>query len=154
MLSQIALLLHLVGFAAFIGGAFAQQSFMKRSAQAVLAAAVRDNYESLAANISTKVELPALFAQVLSGSLYLFDNPGYLRLHSMHAKLTAVALLLVLAHLEMFNARNIVKARVARGDAAAEEISVRKKRHAVMGSAGTVLVVVVLLLVTVLRDRL
>jgi uncharacterized membrane protein len=154
MLTNIALLLHLVGFAAFLGGAFAQQQFMKLSARSGLAAPVRDDYERLAATICTKVEVPALMAQVLSGALFLSQNTGYLHLHSLHAKLLAVVLLLVLAHLEMFNARNVVKARASRGDAAADEIAARKARHAVMGRVGTVLVVAVLLLVTVLREAL
>jgi hypothetical protein len=51
----------------------------------------------------------------------------------------------------MFNARRLVRARQARGDAAADEIATRKKRHALFGAMGTVLVVAVLVLATVLR---
>jgi hypothetical protein len=65
-----------------------------------------------------------------------------------------VVLLLVLSHLEMFNARRLVRAREARGDAAADEIAARKKRHALMGAVGTVLVIAVLVLATVLRGIL
>ena len=65
----------------------------------------------------------------------------------LHAKLACVALLLVLSHLEMFNARKIVKARAARGDAAADEIAARKKRHALFGLIGTLALVSVVVLV-------
>ena len=151
MLVTILLLLHLVGFAAFLGGAFAQQQFMKMSAKEGLAPAVRDEYERLAAAIVTKAEVPGLFAQVLTGVVLVVVQPTYLQQHWLHAKLTAVVLLLVLSHVEMFNARRLVRARAARGDAAAGEIAARKKRHALLGAVGTVLVVAVLLLVTVLR---
>ena len=87
----------------------------------------------------------------MTGLGFIAEAPGFLRQHWLHGKLTAVAVLLVLSHLEMFNARGIVKARAARGDAAAAEIDARKKRHATMGVVATVLVAAVLLFVTVLR---
>ena len=152
-LHSVLILLHLLGFAAFLGGAFAQQQFMKMSAKAGLAAAVRDEYERLAAAIVTKAEVPGMFAQVVTGVVMIVSQPEmhYLKQHWLHGKLAAVAALLVLSHLEMFNARRIVKARAARGDAAADEIAARKKKHAAMGLVGTVLVVALILFVTVLR---
>ena len=148
------LLFHLVGLAVFLGGAFAQQQFMRMSARAGLATVVRDEYERLSAAIVTKIEVPGLFAQVFTGVAIVLLQPYLLQQHWLHAKLTAVVLLLVLSHLEMFNARRLVKARAARGDAAAAEIAARKKRHALMGAVGTVLVVAVLVLATVLRGIL
>jgi uncharacterized membrane protein len=145
------LLLHLVGLAVFLGGTFAQQRFMKMSAKAGLTTAVRDEYERLSAAIVTKLEVPGLFAQVFTGVGIIVLQPYLLQQHWLHAKLTAVVLLLVLSHLEMFNARRLVRARAERGDAAADEIANRKKRHARMGAIGTVLVVAVLVLATVLR---
>jgi uncharacterized membrane protein len=148
------LLLHLVGLAAYLGGAFAQQRFMRMSSAAGLAVAVRDEYERLSAAIVTKIEVPGLFAQVVTGVGIVVLQPYLLKQHWLHAKLTAVVVLLVLSHLEMFNARRLVRARAARGDAAADEIAARKKRHAVMGAIATVLVVAVLVLATVLRGVL
>jgi uncharacterized membrane protein len=145
------LLLHLVGLAAFLGGAFAQQQFMRMSAQPGVAPALRDEYERLAAAIVTRIEVPALFAQVATGTAVIALQPYLLQQHWLHAKLTAVVLLLVLSHLEMFNARRLVRARAERGDAAEGEIAARKKRHAQMGAAGTVLVAAVMVLATVLR---
>ena len=145
------LLLHLVGLVVFVGGAFAQQRFMKMSAKAGLSPAVRDEYERLSAAIVTKVEVPGMFAQVFTGVGIIVLQPYLLQQHWLHAKLTAVVLLLVLSHLEMFNARRLVRARASRGDAAADEIAARKKRHALLGGVGTVLVVAVLVLATVLR---
>jgi hypothetical protein len=55
--------------------------------------------------------------------------------------------LLVLSHLEMFNARKIVKARADRGDAAETEIAARKKRHGMLGTIGTLAVVVLIAMV-------
>ena len=151
MFLSVLLLLHLVGFATFVGGALAQQQFMRLSARAGLGGPVRDEYERLAASVCTKVELTGLFAQVLTGAAVLVTVPGFLTQHWLHAKLTAVLILLVLAHVEMINARRIVKARQARGDAADGEIAARKKRHATVGAVVNVLVVAVLLLATVLR---
>ena len=145
------LLLHLVGLAAFLGGAFAQQQFMRMSVRAGLATAVRDEYERLSAAIATKVEVPGLFAQVFTGLGIVLLQPYLLQQHWLHAKLTAVVLLLVTSHLEMFNARRLVRARAARGDAAADEIAGRKKRHALLGAIEMVLVLAVMVLATVLR---
>jgi len=144
-------LLHLVGLAAFLGGWFAQQQFMRMSAKAGLSPALRDEYEKLSAATVTKIEVPALFAQIATGAGMIVLQPYLLQQPWLHAKLTAVVLLLVLSHLEMFNARRLVKARATRGDAAAGEIVARKRRHARMGAVGTGLVLAVLVLATVLR---
>ena len=95
--------------------------------------------------------MPGTFAQVVTGIGLVVMDPMALRLGWLHLKLTAVVALLVLSHLEMFNARRLVRARAAKGDAAADEIAARKKRHALFGAIGTVLVVIVLLAVTVVR---
>jgi uncharacterized membrane protein len=151
LLQSILILLHLVGFAAFVGAAFAQQRFMRMSARDGLAPAVRDEYERLSAALLTKMELPAAFAQVLTGLVFILESPGLLKQHWLHGKLTAVVILLVLSHLEMFNARRLVKARASGAAGAAAEIAARKKRHAAFGAVGTVLVIAILLFVTVLR---
>jgi uncharacterized membrane protein len=151
LVHSILILLHLLGFAAFLGGAFAQTQFMKASSKAGLAPSVRDEYERLAAALVTKAEVPGTFAQVLTGVALVVMEPGYLHQAWLHVKLTAVVALLVLSHLEMFNARRLVRARAAKGDAAADEIAARKKRHALFGAIGTVLVLIVLLAVTVVR---
>ncbi len=147
MLRRVVLLVHLLGFAAYLGGAFAQQEFMNRSGRAGLAPAIRDEYERLAAAIVTKIELPGLFTQVVSGVAFVAMNTAFLQAGWLHVKLTAVVILLVLSHVEMFNARKLARARAERGDAAAEEIATRKKRHAQLGAVGTLLVVVVVLAV-------
>jgi uncharacterized membrane protein len=151
MFLSFLLLVHLLGFAAFVVGALAQQQFMRSSSRAGLVAAVRDEYERLAAAVSTKVELTGLFVQVLSGVGIVVVQPYFLKQHWLHAKLTAVLVLLVLAHVDMINARRIVKARQARGEAADGEIAPRKQRQATVGVVVDVLIVAVLLLVTVLR---
>jgi putative membrane protein len=147
MLHKILILLHLVGFAGYIGAGFAQQQFVTRSARGGLAVAVRDEYERLAATIVTQIELPALFAQVATGVVLIVLAPLWLTQGWLHGKLACVVVLLVLSHLEMFNARRIVKARSARGDAANDDIAARKKRHATFGLLGTVAVVILLALV-------
>ncbi|HSY24641.1 MAG TPA: hypothetical protein VK841_21090 [Polyangiaceae bacterium] len=139
--------IHLVGFAAFLGAAFAQQQFVARSTAQGIAPDVRDEYEQLAAAIVTKIELPALFVQVGVGICFLLMTPMWLTQGWMHAKLTCVVVLLVLSHLEMFNARKIVKARADRGDAAETEIAARKKRHGMLGTIGTLAVVVLIAMV-------
>jgi putative membrane protein len=139
--------IHLVGFAAFLGAAFAQQQFVARSTAQGIAPDVRDEYEQLAAAIVTKIELPALFVQVGVGICFLLMTPMWLTQGWMHAKLTCVLVLLVLSHLEMFNARKIVKARADRGDAAETEIAARKKRHGMLGTIGTLAVVVLIAMV-------
>jgi uncharacterized membrane protein len=144
---KFLILLHLVGFAAYVGAGFAQQQFMSRSRQSGVSAAVRDEYERLAATILTRIELPAIFAQVVTGVVFIGMTPQFLSQPWIHGKLTCVVVLLGLSHAEMFNARNIVKARAARGDAAAVEIDGRKKRHATMGLVGTLAVVAIIALV-------
>jgi uncharacterized membrane protein len=141
--------IHLVGFAAFVGAAFAQQQFVARSTAEGIAADVRDEYELLAAAIVTKIELPALFVQVGVGVCFLLMTPMWLTQGWMHAKLTCVVVLLVLSHLEMFNARKIVKARARadRGEPAETEIAARKKRHGLFGTIGTLAVVVLIAMV-------
>jgi protoporphyrinogen IX oxidase len=144
MLYHLAIFLHLIGFAAFAGAAFAQQRLMGASRRASIAAQMRDTYESLAASIVTKVELPAAFLSVISGVLILSQRPFWLKNGWLHVKLTVVVILLILAHLEMFNARRLVRARNQRGDQANGEISARKARHAVYGSIGFFGVLVIL----------
>jgi uncharacterized membrane protein len=148
MLDKIAHLIHLLGFAAFLGGAVAQQQFMRTSAGASVLPPVRDAYERLSAEIVTKVELPSLIAQLFSGVLFVMQVPGYMRMGWLHAKLLAVLVLLVLAHVEMFNARAIARLRQRHGDSAAAEIGKRKQRHFQLGLIGAVAVVAVVLLVT------
>ena len=147
MLHKVLILLHLVGFAAYLGAGFAQQQFVTRSARDGLTAAVRDEYERLAATIVTQIELPALFGQVVTGVVLVVLAPLWLTQGWLHGKLACVVVLLVLSHLEMFNARRIVKARSDRGDAANDEIAARKKRHATFGLFGTLAVVVLVGLV-------
>jgi uncharacterized membrane protein len=147
MLHKVLILLHLVGFAGYIGAGFAQQQFVTRSGRAGLATAVRDEYERLAASIVTQIEVPALFAQVVTGVVLIALAPLWLTQGWLHGKLACVAVLLVLSHLEMFNARRIVKARAARGDGASEEIAARKARHATFGLFGTLAVVLLIGLV-------
>lgn len=147
-------LLHLLGMVAFLGGAFAQQQLLRASASEGLAPQVRDAYERLAAAIVTKIELPGIFAQVAIGVLLIVRGNELMHQHWLHGKLAAVAIILVLSHLEMFNARRIVRARAERGDAAAAELDLRKRRHGIFGAVGTVLVVAVLLFATVLRGVL
>jgi putative membrane protein len=147
MLHKVLILFHLVGFAAYLGAGFAQQQFVTRSTRDGLAAAVRDEYERLAATIVTQIELPALFAQVVTGVVLVVLAPIWLTQGWLHGKLACVAVLLVLSHLEMFNARRIVKARSAGGGGAGSEIAARKKRHATFGLFGTLAVVVLVALV-------
>jgi uncharacterized membrane protein len=147
ILHKFVILLHLVGFAAYLGAGFAQQQFMTRSRASGLSAAVRDEYERLAATILTRIELPAIFAQVVTGVVFIGMTPQWLHQPWIHAKLTCVVILLGLSHAEMFNARRVVKARAERGDAAAEEIVNRKSRHATMGLVGTLAVVAIVALV-------
>ncbi len=147
MAHKLLVLVHLVGFAAYLGAGFAQQQFVARSALGGLVADVRDNYERLAAAIVTKIEVPAIGVQVLTGVTFLVLSPAWLQLGWMHGKLTCVVALLGLSHAEMFNARKIVAARATRGDAAGEEIAARKKRHALFGTIGSLFVVALLVLV-------
>lgn len=144
MTKLVFVMFHLIGFAAFVGAAFAQQRFFKLSAAPGLNTAVRDAWEKAAATITARVELPAIFLSLLSGVGLLLVVPGYLKMGWIHMKLTAVFVLLVLTHLEMFNAKRIVRLRVAGG--AESEIATRKSRQALFGAIGTVLVLAVLYL--------
>jgi protoporphyrinogen IX oxidase len=147
MLHKSLILVHLLGFAAYVGAGFAQQQFMARSARAGLATVLRDEYERLAAAIATKLELPALMVQVATGVSFVALTPEWLRQGWLHGKLVCVVALLVLSHLEMLNARKIVAARAARGDAANAEIALRKVRHQRFGRIGGLAVVVLVALV-------
>jgi uncharacterized membrane protein len=147
MAHKILLLVHLVGFAAYLGAGFAQQQFMKRSREAAMASVIRDEYEKLASTIATRIELPALMVQVATGVAFLALYPGWLKLGWLHGKLACVAALLALSHAEMFNARAVVKARASRGDGANAEVDARKARHATFGAMGTLVVVALLVLV-------
>jgi uncharacterized membrane protein len=147
MAHKLLVLVHLVGFAAYLGAGFSQQQLLVRSAAGGLATALRDNYERLAAAIATKIEVPAIGLQVVTGVTFLILAPEWLHFGWIHGKLTCVAALMGLSHAEMFNARKIVAARAARGDAAAEEIAGRKKRHALFGAIGSAFVVALLVLV-------
>jgi uncharacterized membrane protein len=147
MLVKIAYLLHWLGFAAFLGGAFAQQQFMAASAGAGVLPAVRDAYERASAAIVTKIELPALIVQIVSGLIFILEFPGWMKMGWLHGKLAAVVVLLVLAHVEMFNARAVARLRQRHGETSNAEIAQRKQRHAKLGIAGTVAVVAVLGLV-------
>ena len=151
MFTSALLFVHLVSFAAYLGAGFAQLQLMKRSGASDIPPEVRADRESLAATIVSKIELPAIMCAIASGVGFIAQTPALMKLGWLHGKLLCVLLLLVLSHLEMFNARKIVKARAARGDAAAEEIDARKKRHALYGGIGSLLVLVILILVTFVR---
>jgi len=152
MLENTALLLHLLGFATYIGAGFTQQRLIAMSAAPDLAPAVRDAWEKLAATILVKFELPAIFTSIASGILFLIHEPAYLRQAAwFHPKLTCVFVMLVLSHLEMFNARRIVRARESGAADAEADIAARKRRHGIMGSVGALLVAVVLILVCFVR---
>jgi uncharacterized membrane protein len=129
----------------YIAAGFAQNQFLQLPARADVAAEIRDAYERLAATIVTKIELPALIGSIVSGIVFVAQSPLFLKQGWLHGKLVCVLVLLVLSHLEMFNARKIVRARQA---GAADEIAARKKRHAVLGNIGAFVVVVLLALVT------
>lgn len=150
MLQHTALFLHLLSFAGYVGAGFAQQRFVAMSAADGLATPVRDAYERLAAAIVTKIELPAIFLALLSGIMFLVYEPAYLKQGAwFHPKMTCVVVLLILSHLEMFNARRIVRARETGG--ADADIAKRKKRHGIFGMVGGVLVAIILVLVSFVR---
>jgi uncharacterized membrane protein len=151
MLAAALLLVHLVSFAAYLGAGFAQLQMLKRSKQSGVGADTRNHLETLAATIVTKIELPAIFGSILSGVGFIAQNGALMKMGWLHAKLLCVLLLAILSHLEMFNARAIVKARAARGEGASEEIDARKKKHELFGAVGSLLVVVLLVLVTFVR---
>lgn len=147
MVHKALFVVHLVGFAAYLGAGFAQQQFMKRSGAAGIASVIRDEYERLASILVTRIELPALMVQVATGVAFVALSPAWLKLGWLHGKLACVIALLLLSHAEMFNARAIVKARAARGDGANAEVDPRKARHATFGALGTLAVVTLLVLV-------
>ncbi len=147
MVHKALIFIHLFGFAAYLGAGFAQQQFMARSAAEGVLPGVRDEYERLAAAIVTTIELPALFAQLATGLAFLILSPMWLTQGWLHGKLACVVVLLGLSHAEMFNARKIVKARAARGDAATPEIAPWKTRHGTFGTIGSLAVVTLLALV-------
>lgn len=151
MLTSALLFIHLVSFAAYLGAGFAQLQLMRRSRAPGITPDVRADREALAATIVTKIELPAVMGAIASGIGFVVQNPALMQLGWLHGKLLCVLLLVVLSHVEMFNARKIVKARTERGDAAQNEIDARKKRHTAFGAVGSLLVLVLLVLVTFVR---
>src|SRR3954452_15298025 len=96
---------------------------MKLSARDGTSIEVRSSYERLSATILTKIEVPAIFGSMLSGMVFIMQNGALMKQGWMHAKLTCVLILLVLSHLEMFNARQIVRIREDGGKSADEEIA-------------------------------
>lgn len=149
MLTSALLFVHLLSFAAYLGAGFGQLRLLRRSQAEGLAPAVRDELERLAAAVVTKIELPAIMGSVVTGAVFIAQNPALMKMGWLHGKLACVLGLLVLSHLEMFNARRIVRAREA-GDKA-DEIAERKARHGVLGAIGTALVVALMILVTFVR---
>ena len=146
-----ALLVHLIAFAAYLGAGFAQLRMMRRSSDGSLAAAVRDEYERLSALVVTRIELPALVLSIASGVYFLVIFPGYMRQGWLHGKLACVALLAILSHLEMFNARGVVRARASNAETMEQELLARKRRHEVFGRLGSAIALVLLVLVTLVR---
>ena len=142
---------HLIAFAAYLGAGFAQQQFMKRSAAADISEEIRYEYERLAASIVTKIELPAIMLSVLSGIAFIGILPEFMKQSWLHMKFTIVILLLILSHVEMFNARSIVKIRAKGESNLGTEIATRKTRHATFGAIGSLLVVILLVIVAFLR---
>lgn len=150
MLEHVALFFHLAAFAAYAGAGATQQAVLASSGTLGLSTDVRDAYERLAERIVTRVELPAIFVAAVSGILFLVDDAGYLKQAAwFHPKMTCVLLLAVLTHLEMFNTRRIVRARLAGKPEA--ELTRRKRRHAIYGGLGACLLLAVLVLVTFVR---
>lgn len=151
MLTASLLLLHLVSFAAFVGAGFAQLQLMKASTREGLAAGVRDAYERLSATIVTKIELPAIFGSMVSGMFFIVQSPVFMKQGWLHGKLTCVLILAILSHLEMFNARAIVRLREEGGAGVEDEIRRRKIRHNTLGTIGTLAIVALLILLTYVR---
>jgi uncharacterized membrane protein len=156
VLTAALLLVHLVAFAAYLGAGFGQLQMIKLSVRPGTTPETRDAYERLAATIITRIEVPAIFASIASGIVFITQNPLLMKQGWLHGKLLCVLLLALLSHLEMFNARKIVRAREAGGAGgggrlADAEIAKRKARHAVFGGIGSLLVVVLLVLVTFVR---
>ncbi len=145
MLVRAIFVLHLIGFAAYLGAGFAQLRLMKKSL--VMTGEMRTELEKWAAKVIVAIELPAIMLQVATGIGKILMTPEWLKQGWLHGKLTCVFFLLILSHVEMFNARAIVRMRE---DGAAEsEIEAKKKRHNVYGTIGTVLVLALLACVTV-----
>lgn len=151
MITAAVLFVHLVSFAAVFGSAFAQQQLMRSSAKAGVPAAERDALERMAATVVTKVQLPALFGSIGSGLVFVAQNPALMRFGWLHAKLTCVLVLAVVSHLEMFNARKIVRARADGGAGADDDAAERKRRHSVFGGISALTALVILVLVTFVR---
>ena len=151
MLTAALLLVHLVAFAAYLGAGFGQLQMMKLSTRPGTAPATRDAYERIAAAVITKIEVPAIFASIASGIVFVTQSPGLMKQGWLHGKLLCVVLLAVLSHVEMFNAREIVRERAAGEADADQEIAKLKARHSVLGGIGAALVVVLLVMVTFVR---
>ena len=151
MLTAGLLLVHLVCFAAYLGAGFAQLQMMKLSARDGTSAEMRSSYERLSATILTKIEVPAIFGSIVSGMVFIMQNSLLMKQGWLHGKLTCVLLLAVLSHLEMFNAKAIVRAREDGGAGVEDEIKRRKARHNLFGTVGSVVVVALLVLVTFVR---
>jgi uncharacterized membrane protein len=151
VLTAALLFIHLVAFAAYLGAGFGQLQLMKASARPGTAPALRDAYERLSASVITRIEVPAIFASIASGIVFITQNPALMKQGWLHGKLLCVLLLAVLSHVEMFNARAIVRAREAGGAGADDAIGKRKARHNLLGGVGTLLVVALLVLVTFVR---
>ena len=145
MLVRAIFVLHLIGFAAYLGAGFAQLQLMKKSV--VSTGAMRAELEKMAAKVIVMIEVPAIMLQIATGIAKLVMTPEWLKQGWLHGKLTCVFFLLILSNVEMFNARAIVRLRE---DGVVEsEIEARKKRHNVYGTIGSVLVVLLLGCVTV-----
>ncbi len=152
VLHAATLLVHLVSFAAYIGAGFAQQRLMKLAAASGTLPSVRDSFERLAATVLTRIELPAVYGSIVSGIVFVTQSPALMKQGWLHGKLTCVLLLAALSHLEMFNARAIVKLRAGADGAEVDvEIAARMKSHALLGAIGTTLVVILLAFVTFVR---
>jgi uncharacterized membrane protein len=149
--TQLALFFHLLGFAAYVGAAVTQQLLMRRSANESLPDEVRYDHEALAAKTLVLFELPSILVSIASGAAFIAIHPEWMRQGWVHGKLTCVVVLLVLSHLEMFNARKIVRLRKTGGSGMGDQIAARKARHATFGTIGAVVVGLVLFLVAFVR---
>lgn len=150
MVYKVALLFHLLGLGVYLGAGLVQHWVSHISGADGLAPAAREAYERLAATLARSFELPALLVSVLSGIALLQQRSFFLKMGWMHAKLTGVLVLLVIAHLEMFNARKIVRAR---GAAAPDEpeIARRKRRQDAFLALEAVAFAVVMVMVIFVR---
>lgn len=150
-LQKTALFFHLAAFAFYVGAGFFQQRLMRRSTDESLPETVRYDHEQLVANILTFVELPAIMLSVASGVAFVAMSPALMQQGWLHGKLTCVAILLVLSHIEMFNARKIVKLRASGTANMGSDISARKIKHQTFGLVGTLVLVALLALVSFAR---